>query len=67
MEKDWVKIFSSKDAVKAELVKILLDENGIPAVVINKKESLTMLLGEAEVYVRRDDVLKATNLIQSNN
>jgi hypothetical protein len=44
MEKDWVKVYTTTDAVKAELVKDLLDNNDIPAVVLNKKEKLTALL-----------------------
>jgi predicted transcriptional regulator len=65
MEKDWVKIFSTSDVVKADLVKDLLDNNDIPAVVLNKKETLTVIIGEVEVYVEREDAVKAVNLIKS--
>jgi hypothetical protein len=65
MEKDWVKVFSTTDAIKAELVKDLLENNDIPAVVLNKKEKLTVLLGEAEVYAKREDAVKALNLIKT--
>ena len=66
MEKDWVKIFSTNDIVKAEMVKALLNRKSIPAVVINKKESLTVIVGEAEVYVNRNDAMKAINLVKSS-
>lgn len=66
MEKDWVKIFSTNDIVKAGMVKALLNRKGIPAVVINKKESLTVIVGEAEVYVNRNDAMKAINLVKSS-
>ncbi|MDZ4845899.1 MAG: DUF2007 domain-containing protein [Chitinophagales bacterium] len=65
MEKDWIKVFTTPDVIKADLVKDLLDNNDIPAVVLNKKETLTALIGEAEVYVEREDAVKAINLIKS--
>jgi len=65
MEKDWVKVFSTNDVIKADLVKDLLENNDIPAVVLNKKESLTVILGEAEVYVQRENAVTAINLIKT--
>lgn len=65
MEKDWVKVFTTSDVFKANLVKDLLDNNDIPAVVLNKKETLTVIIGEAEVYVKREDTVKAINLIKT--
>lgn len=65
MEKDWVKVFTTSDVFKANLVKDLLDNNDIPAVVLNKKETLTVIIGEAEVYVKREDTVKAVNLIKT--
>ena len=65
MEKDWVKVFSTSDVFKANLVKDLLDNNDIPAVVLNKKETLTVIIGEAEVYVKREDTVKAINLLKT--
>ena len=64
MEKDWVNIYSSSDVIKAEMVKNLLKENNIQAVIINKKDSSYVTIGEAEVYVQREDVLKATHLVK---
>ena len=65
MEKDWIKVYTTNDAMKADLVKDLLDNNDIPAVVLNKKETLTVIIGYAEVYVEREDAVKAINLIKS--
>ena len=65
MEKDWIKVFTTNDAIKADLVKDLLENNDIPAVVLNKKETLTVIIGYAEVYVEREDAVKAINLIKS--
>ncbi len=65
MEKDWIKVYTTNDAMKADLVKDLLENNDIPAVVLNKKETLTVIIGYAEVYVEREDAVKAINLIKS--
>lgn len=65
MEKDWIVVFTTNDVFKANLVKDLLDNNDIPAVVLNKKETLTALIGVAEVYVEREDAVKAINLVKS--
>jgi hypothetical protein len=66
MNKDWVKIFSTDVNYKAELIKGLLVENGIEAVVINKKDS-SYHFGELEIYVNADDVLKAKHILTTHN
>ncbi len=65
MEKDWMKIFVSEELYRAEVVKGLLEEEGITAVVLNKKDPVTKVIGEAEVYVNKDDAMKAVNLIKN--
>ncbi len=47
---------------KAELLKGLLNENEIEAVIINKKDS-AYLFGELELYVHVDQVIKARHII----
>ncbi len=64
MEKDWVIVYTATEVYKAELVKDLLENEGIKSVIINKKDS-SVIIGDAEVYVKRDDVLKAVNLIKN--
>ncbi len=59
MEKDWVCIFSTSHQQKAELIKGLLTHNEINSVVVNKQDSSYNMFGEFEVYVNRDDVVKA--------
>ncbi|MCD4790305.1 MAG: DUF2007 domain-containing protein [Bacteroidales bacterium] len=66
MDKNWVKIFSTSENYKAEILKGLLLENNIEAVIINKKDS-AYLFGELELYVRMDNVLKAKRIITTHN
>jgi hypothetical protein len=62
MDENWEVIFRCTAPYKAEILKALLEENDIPAVVINKKDSL-YLFGEIEVYVKREDILQAKQIV----
>jgi len=62
MDEKWVKIFSTTNLYDAEMKKGLLTENGIEAVVLNKQDS-SYLIGEAELLVRIDDIIKAKYII----
>ena len=62
MNKDWIKIYSTGVNYKAELLKGLLFENNIEAVILNKKDS-SYGFGELELYVSSDDVIKAKHII----
>lgn len=64
--KDWVKIQSFDRIHQAELRKDILENNGIPSVIINEKDSL-FLLGEIELYVNKFDEAKAKELIEEFN
>jgi hypothetical protein len=66
MDKDWVKIYSTDVNYKAELLRGLLFENNIEAVIINKKDS-SYLFGELELYVSTDNVIKAKHIITTQD
>jgi hypothetical protein len=62
MDKTWTKIYTTSDVYKIELLRGLLMDNEIDAVVINKKDS-AYLIGDAELYVKADHVIIAKRLI----
>jgi len=64
MNKKWEKIYSSISPPRVELLRSLLENEGIPAVVVNKQDSMYVMIGEVELYTQRDYVLKAMNYIQ---
>ena len=64
MDEKWVVIFSTTDAFDAEIKLGLLSSNEIEAVLVNKKDSF-YFLGEVEIHVRIDDIIKAKHLINS--
>lgn len=59
----WDKVFESKQQVRAEIVKALLEEHDIPAVVMNKKETVYHVFGYYEVHVPNENLMKASNII----
>ena len=65
MEKNWVCVYTSFKSQNAEIIKALLTHNEINSVIINKQVSLYMF-GEFEVFVNRDDVMKAKLVIDNN-
>lgn len=66
---NWVKVFSSSQAYICELKKALLENNHIPALIINKTDSMHRHLfnGEHELYVPNEEVIKAKHLLQKND
>lgn len=66
MEKGWICIYTSQKLQDAEMIKGLLVFNEINSVVVNKQNSAYMF-GEFEVYVNRNDVMKAKYVLEQNN
>lgn len=62
----WVKVFSSVQPYRAELVKQLLEQHGLMAVLLNRQDSMYRLWGEAEVYVSLKDEPDARMLIRNH-
>lgn len=63
-EKKWLLIFSTTVHYQAEIVKQMLENNGIEAVVMNKQDSSYPMLGQADVLVAEEDETKAIQLIE---
>lgn len=68
MHNDWVLIYSATNNNTAQIVKGVLSNENINAVVINKRDTMHLHLNNAsiEVYVHPNDVLKAKNIIEKN-
>ncbi|WPR74373.1 putative signal transducing protein [Algoriphagus sp. NG3] len=62
---NWNKVFESAMQVRAEIVKGILEEHQIQAVVLNKKETVYQIFGNFEVHVQQDDMMRATNIVQN--
>ncbi|MBD8489625.1 DUF2007 domain-containing protein [Echinicola sp. CAU 1574] len=64
MEK-WQKVFESAILIRAEIVKGVLLEHDITAIVLNKKESVYQLHGSYHVMVTSENALEAVNIIKN--
>ncbi|GAA0879334.1 hypothetical protein GCM10009119_23020 [Algoriphagus jejuensis] len=62
---NWIKVFEDQNQIRAEIVKAVLEENGISAVVMSKKETVYNVFGTHEVLVPQADGLAAMQLIQN--
>jgi len=62
--KNWTKVFEDQNQIRVELVKGMLEEKGLTAFVINKKESVYQVFGTYELFVPTDQTLFALQLIQ---
>ena len=62
---EWQKVFESETSIRAEIVKGVLEEKGITAIVLNKKESVYQLHGSYQVMVSSSDTIQAINIINN--
>jgi len=67
MNADWEMVFSSAYPHLAELTKALLEDNEIVCVLKNNQDSFYKSIGDVEVYVKREDLIKAKFIIEQNN
>ncbi len=64
MEKDWVKIYTSSDFFKSEIVRQVLVDHQVVAVIMNKQNPYQ--IGEVEVYIHQNDFQEALEIIIKN-
>lgn len=63
MEKDWKKAYVGGNFYKIELIRQVLEDRGIPAVVLNKQDS-SYKFGQIELYVHENQVEAAKEIIE---
>ena len=63
METNMVHIFSSGQPFKTEMARQMLTDHNIQSFLVNKQDS-AYKIGVVELYVNRDDVIRAKKLIQ---
>ena len=66
MQPQWTKIFTTANPVESSMVVSMLQENGIDAVEMNKRDSSYLSFGMIEVYCPAEKVVTAIHLIESN-
>ena len=67
MDINWINVYSSFNLQKVELLKHILQENDIDAVVMNRQDSTYPVIGEIALYVNRDNVIPAKKIIENTD
>ncbi len=62
----WSKVYESKEPYRAEIVKDILEQKEINAIIINKKDSAYYIFGMLEVHVEAKAVLNALKIIEND-
>ncbi|WP_207536339.1 putative signal transducing protein [Desertivirga arenae] len=65
MRNDWIKIYTSNDFYKSELVRQILVEHEIEAVLLDK-QGFPYKIGEVEIYVHPNNFQEALEIIIKN-
>jgi hypothetical protein len=60
---DWVCVFESNLPWQAELNRVYLEENGVPAIVLNQQDSSYQVFGTARLLVPTDNLHTAEALL----
>ncbi len=60
----WALVYSTKQPWRAELLKAYLAEAEIGAFIMNKQDSAYISIGEIEVWVKKDQVVRALHTIK---
>jgi hypothetical protein len=64
---DWICVYESSSVAEAEIIRGKLEDNGIQAVVMNKRDSVYTTFGEAEVMVSPGQAEQARQIIENTN
>jgi len=67
MTQKWFRIYSTTSLPQASIIKGMLEENGIPAIIVNKQSSSYLSLGEIEVHVVAEFKNLAEKLLDQNS
>ena len=48
---NWYLLYTTRDLTKANIIKGMLEENNVPAMLVNKQSSSYIIFGDVELYV----------------
>ena len=60
-----VKLFSTNNPNTAEIKRQMLEENNINVVLLNKQDSSYLMFGPIELYVNKEQLKEATDLLKN--
>jgi len=66
METGWTLVYTVGNDHQAEMAKILLAEQEIDAIVINKRDSSYLAFGDIEIFVKEAEAEKAAEILKKS-
>ncbi len=66
MEKGWTLIYVNNQLHKTEIVRAVLEDEGIESVSMDKRDSSYISIGDIEVYVPEEYAELARTIIEKN-
>jgi Zn-dependent membrane protease YugP len=64
-QSNWARVYSTSELYKAEIIRNILDEEGIQCVIVDKKDTAYGgTFGEVEIYVQRENVIRSKHVIE---
>ncbi|NIJ53563.1 putative signal transducing protein [Dyadobacter arcticus] len=63
MDENWVKAYQSTQPIRAEIAREILEQNGIAAVIVDRKDSSYPIFGMCEVHVPAGDLSRAQTIL----
>lgn len=67
MDYEWKCIYFSNQIHKIEIVRAVLHDNNIKSVIVDKRDSSYIMVGDVEVYVSHEDAILAKIIIEQND
>ena len=65
-EVKWANFYSTDKLYNAEIGKDILEQQGIHCVIVDKRDSAYGVFGEIELYVQRENVIRAKHIFSKN-
>ncbi len=66
MSDDWQMIYSAPFEYEVSILKGKLEHEGIPAFILNRKDSAYQTFGEVELYTKREFLLRALQIVKAH-
>ncbi len=63
---NWSNVFETKKEYRAEIVKDVLEQAGISAIIMDKRDSAYYIFGHWEVHVPADNAIKALKILDDD-
>jgi len=66
MKKGWTCVYISDKVHQVEMIRAILRENEIESVILDKRDSVYITVGDIEVYVPEENAILARVIIEQN-